>query len=423
MAIADIDFEGTNEVINDDSTKETNNVVNNQEDITNFNGNDVVDINKDNNKNEINDKSNKEDETDNKPSTGELIEGTQLVIDGSIYTVDSKGNILDDKGNIFKEAKDVKEWLESVDVEDNNDKDNSINISSIQEALGVSITDDEGKAVEFTNDANGVKSYVDSVIELRSKELQEAAINRLYQDNPILKQFQDYVQLNGTHRGFGELPDRSGIQLNKDNEAQLVAVIKMAASEFGNKSLNDNYINYLKDSGNLFNEAQNQLNALIDKDNSFRKEIETKAKEQREQEAKEVTEYWNNVNKLIEGRVISGYKIPDSFTKEVDGKKIVVTPNDFFTYLSVPKQSEDGRVRTDYQRDLDKLSDDEYLQREMLDAWLMFTGGTYKDLMDMALKEDKVRQLKIKSKEIRSSKTIKIIKPSSKKSSIDDILL
>lgn len=423
MAIADIDFEGTNEVINDDSTKETNNVVNNQEDITNFNGNDVVDINKDNNKNEINDKSNKEDETDNKPSTGELVEGTQLVIDGSIYTVDSKGNILDDKGNIFKEAKDVKEWLELVDVEDNNDKDNSINISSIQEALGVSITDDEGKAVEFTNDANGVKSYVDSVIELRSKELQEAAINRLYQDNPILKQFQDYVQLNGTHRGFGELPDRSGIQLNKDNEAQLVAVIKMAASEFGNKSLNDNYINYLKDSGNLFNEAQNQLNALIDKDNSFRKEIETKAKEQREQEAKEVTEYWNNVNKLIEGRVISGYKIPDSFTKEVDGKKIVVTPNDFFTYLSVPKQSEDGRVRTDYQRDLDKLSDDEYLQREMLDAWLMFTGGTYKDLMDMALKEDKVRQLKIKSKEIRSSKTIKIIKPSSKKSSIDDILL
>ena len=423
MAVSDIDFEGTNVQGNNGNTDNNPDVSTNKEDVTNLGGNDVDDIT-DKNSGEPNpDNTGSNDNNDDNPSTGELNVGDQLEVDGITYTVAQNGDLVDDKGNVFKEAKDVADWLKSVNLE-NNEPDSSITLASIQESLGVTITDENGKPVSFTDDAAGVKAYVDSVIELRSNELQQAAINRLYSDNPLLKQFQDYVQLNGTPRGFGEIPDRSGIKLDKDNEQQLVAVIKMAAQEFGNKSLNDNYIKYLRDSGGLYDEARNQLEALVDKDKAYRKDIETKAAEQRKQDADALKNYWEKVNNIINGRVINGYKIPDSFTKEVDGKKIVITPNDFFNYLSNANvDGDNGKKLTAYQRDLANLTDDEFMAREMLDAWLMFTGGTYKDLIDMAVKEDQVRKLVVRSKENRSAKSVKIVKKQNGKTSIDDIIL
>lgn len=426
MAVTDIDFEGTGNQdgttppVEDSSTGGQPTVT--KDDTTNLGGNDADDITNKPAEGEGDAGKDKPADTTDDSSTGELTAGDTIDVDGVIYTVAENGDLVDDKGNVFKEAKDVQDWLKSVEIEDDN-ADTSITLSSIQDALGVTITDEDGKEVQFTEDAAGVKSYVDSVIALRSQELQDAAINRLYQDNPLLKQFQDYVQLNGTPKGFGEIPDRSGIRLDKDNEQQLVAVIKMAAQEFGNKSLNDNYIKYLRDSGGLYDEARAQLQALVEKDAAYKKDIETKAQEQRDAQAKATADYWDKVNRIVESRQIGGYRIPDSFTKEVDGKKIVVTPKDFFAYLSNPKESEDGRVATGYQHDLAKLSDDEYMNREILDAWLMFTGGTYKDLIDMAVKEEQVRQLRVKSKDRRSTKTVKVVRNHAGKSSIDDIIL
>ena len=426
MANIDIDFEGAgNQGQSTDTVTDTSDktdVTNAQDDVTNLNGGGADDVtgkdgNSDNNANQDDNKSD-----DNNSSTGELVTGDTIDVDGVIYTVDDKGNLVDDKGGIFKEAKDVEEWLKSVEVEDDNNN-SPLSLAAIQESLGVTITDENGNEVSFTDDAEGVKSYVDSVISVRSNELQEAAINRLYQDNPLLKQFQDYVQLTGSPRGFGEIPDRSGIKLDKDNEHQLVAVIKMAATEFGNKSLNDNYIKYLRDSGSLYDEARAQLKALVEKDEAYKKDIEIKAQAQRDEQAKATADYWNNVSRVVESRQIGSYRIPESFTKEINGKKVVVTPKDFFNYLSIPKETEDGRIVTGYQADLANLTDEEYLNREMLDAWLMFTGGTYKDLIDMAVKEEEVRRLRVKSKDRRSTKSVKIIKTSASKSSIDDIVL
>lgn len=426
MAATDIDFEGTgNQGQGSSPVEDTSGAGGNpgqQEDTTALNGNDKDDItNNGGDSNNLPADTSKQDDTNN-PVTGELGVGDTIEVEGTIYTVAENGDLVDDKGTVFKEAKDVKDWLASVEVEDEN-ADSSITLSAIQEALGVTITDEEGKDVTFTDDAAGVKAYVDSVIAVRSQELQEAAINRLYQDNPLIKQFQDYVQLNGTAKGFGEIPDRSGIRLDKDNEQQLVAVIKMAAQEFGNKSLNDNYIKYLRDSGGLYDEARSQLQALVEKDTAYKKEIETKAQEQRDAQAKASADYWANVNKIVESRQIGKYRIPESFTREVDGKKIVITPKDFYEYLSVPKETENGRVGTGYQNDLAALSDEEYMNREILDAWLMFTGGTYENLIDMAVREEEVRRLRVKSKERRSTKTVKVVKNPAGKPSIDDIVL
>ena len=438
MKVTDIDFEGAGGQNTNTNDNNNGGAQSNQEDVTHLNGSDVSDINnsdqnnnndspdnKDGNNNDDNNKNNNGNNNNSNgdnPSTGELNAGDQIEVDGVTYTVSENGDVVDADGNVFKAAADVADWLKTVDINDDNDN-NQLSLSSIQEAVGITINDENGNPVEFTEDADGVKSYIDSVINLRSAELQQAAINRLYQDNPLLKQFQDYVQLKGTPRGFGDIPDRSGIKLDKENESQLVAVIKMAATEFGNKSLNDNYIKYLRDSGNLYDEAKTQLAALVDKDKAYRKDIEKQAAAQRQQEADELRAYWEKVNNMIKGRVINGYKIPDSFTKEVDGKKVVITPNDFFNYVSnASVEREDGSKITGYQRDLAELTDEEYMAREMLDAWLMFTGGTYKDLIDMAVKENEVRKLIVKSKQNRSAKTVKVVKKQNGKTSIDDII-
>lgn len=423
MALNDIDFEGTTNV--EDSVEDNTNTGanDNKDDVTHLNGSDVDDIT-----NETTDDSQNKDEKDNSeqnddaanPSTGELVAGDQIEVDGVTYTVAENGDIVDEKGNVFKEAKDVAAWLKENDIEDNNE---SFDINTLSKELGVDLKDENGNSLTFDNTPAGVKDFVNSVIEHKSNEIQEATLNRFYSTNPLVKQFVDYVQLTGTPRGFGEIPDRSGITVEENNEPQQIAIIKMAANEFGNKTINDNYINWLKESGNLYTYAKEQLDALIDKDKQVRKDIETKAAEQRKAEDERLNNYWNNVHKIIDSRVIGGYKIPENFTREVNGKKIICNSNDFFNYISnACYQDNDGNRMTGYTKSLNELTDEEYLNRELLDAWLMFTGGSYKDLVDIAIKENEVRKLIVKSKQSRSAKTVKVVKKQNGKSSIDDII-
>lgn len=431
----DIDFEGTGVTTTSGSANEQNAAT--EQDKDNLNGQqDVVDINKDNNNNQNGDKnnegggdnSNSNTNADNSQtsSTGGLEQGTEVEFDGEVYTVAENGDLVDKEGKVFKEAKDVDNWLKENGFTDTTESNNNneLSIDSIKSAIGVDVTDENGKPIEFTNDAAGIKGYIQSVLDLKSKELQTGAINNLFNEVPILKEFIDYLQVNnGNPRGFGEIPDRSGIKLDENNEAQLEAVIRTAAIEFGNKSLNDNYIKYLKSSGSLYEEAKTQLAALVAKDKQYRADLETRAQAARDADEQKVKQYWQGVSDAITKRVINGYKLPESIVKEVNGQKLTLTPTDFYNYLSrATETDEEGNPLTGYQRDLNKLSDEELMNKELLDAWLMFTGGSYKDLIDMKIEEEKVRRLVVKSKEQRASRTIKVNKPQSSKVNHNDIV-
>lgn len=350
------------------------------------------------------------DNNNNEP-LHDLEEGTEVEFENVVYKIDKDGNLVNDKGEIFKEAKDVKQWLEDNNATDKNE-DSEISIDSIREAIGVDVLGTDGKPVEFTNDPAGIKGYIDAVRELQSKEIAQGAINKMFADNPILKDFINYMAVTGTYKGFGDIPDRSGIQLDKDNEAQLESIIKMAAAEFGNKSLNDNYIKYLKSVGGLYDEAKAQLEALVAKDKEVRTNIEQQAEAQRAQQAAELEEYWKGVDAAIKDRRIGGYLLPETITKEVNGQKITFNLADFNDYVSKPTETDaNGDKMTGYMRDLNKLTDKELLERELLDAWLMWTRGSYKDLADMAIKEETARRLVAKSKETRTQRRITINKP------------
>ena len=357
---------------------------------------------------------------DNTPFTGGLEQGTNVEFEGQTYTVDANGNLVDKDNKVFKEAKDVKAWIDSLQVEEHTDE---INLAAIQKALDVELTDEDGKPAEFEDSIEGIKSYVDKVIELKNNEVAQAAVNKVFTDNPILKQFADYLTVNGGDpRGFGERPDRSGITVDEKSEEQQIAIIKTAAKEFGNASLNDNYIKYLKDSGGLYDEAKAQLANLQAADKQRDETYAQQAEAARQQEEAETLAYWKDIKDVITNRKIGNYTLPETLVRTVNGQKVTVTPNDFYDYLYRQTKDADGIVATAYQRDLAAKSAEQERDEELLSAWLMYTGGTYEDLVKMAINEEKVKTLKLVTKQNKGRGTVRITKPASTNHrAIDDI--
>lgn len=341
---------------------------------------------------------NKSDET--------LEAGTVIEVGEEKYTVDANGNLVDKDNNIFKEAKDVKAWLAEFDKIEDTDKD-AISISSIQEAVGIEITDDNDKPIEYENTPEGVKAYIDAVIETAKEEQQEIAINTLYQKYPILSDVLNYYIANGNSlEGFGEIPDRSGITVDDSNEKQQEAIIRTAWSEQGRKGDVEGYINYLKSSGILAATAKEELAALQEADAQYRKELEEEAERKENERIEKLEKYWNGVHDVIKTRQIAGYQIPEQIIVNRDGQKLSVTPEDFFNYIY--RVDKDGHSA--YERDLAKQTPESRRDDEILRAYLMFVGGNYSNLVNMAINKEKVATLKLKAKE-RNGSTVRVTKP------------
>ena len=332
--------------------------------------------------------------------------GTEIEVGDNKYTVDVNGNLIDKDGNIFKNSTEVEEWIKEFDkVEDNDIED--ISISTIQKALGVEITDDNDKPVQYENTIEGVKAYVDAVIETSRQEHMEAAINTLYQKYPIINDVLNYYIANGNSLdGFGQLPDRSGVIIDENNEAQQEAIIKAAWGEQNRKGDVTGYINYLKSSGILLETAREELQALQESDKQYREELAKQAEEVERKNMEMLQTYWNGVHDVIKSRNIAGYQIPDNIIVNRNGQKLSVTPEDFFNYIY--RVDKDGKSA--YERDLAKETSESRRDDEILRAYLKFVGGNYSNLVDMAINKEKVNTLKLKAKE-RTNSTIRITKP------------
>ena len=390
----------------DNIDKNNNNNSNGKTD-TNDNDNNNNGIIKNNSDNDNSDGETKDDEP--------LKVGTIIEVGEEKYTVDDNGNLVDKNNNIFKEAKDVKAWLEEFDKVEDSDK-NDISISSIQDAIGIEITDDNDKPIEYENTPAGVKAYIDAVIETSREEQQELAINSLYQKYPILNDVLNYYIANGNSlEGFGEIPDRSNITIDDSNEEQQEAIIRAAWKEQNRKGDVESYINYLKSSGILLATAKEELQGIQESDKQYRKELEEEANRKQQEQIEQLQKYWNGVHDVIKTRQIAGYQIPEHIVINKDGQKLSVTPEDFFNYIyRVDKEGYSA-----YERDLIKQTPESRRDDEILRAYLMFVGGNYSNLVDMAINKEKVATLKLRAKE-RNSNTVRITKPSgTNKNNID----
>lgn len=355
--------------------------------------------------------SNKEGNKDgngNSNTTEEPLQaGTSIEVGDETYTVDEAGNVLDKNGNVFKEAKDVKEWLDSFDKVDATDGEDTISIDSIREAVGIEITDDNDEPVEFENSPAGIKAYIDAVVDTAKEEHYETAINTLYQKYPILNDVLNYYVANGNSlEGFGEIPDRSNITIDDENEAQQEAIIRTAWNERGQKGDVEGYLAYLKSSGTLLATAKEELTAIQESDKQYRDELAAEAERKENERIQRLEKYWNSVHDVVKSRNIAGYQIPDSIIINRNGQKLSVTPEDFFNYIY--RVDKDGKSA--YERDLEAETPESRRDDEILRAYLKFVGGNYSNLVEMAINKEKVNKLKLRAKE-RNTSTIRINKP------------
>lgn len=353
----------------------------------------------------------KEDSKEDKKDKGseenksEYSPGTKFELDDKTYIVDENGNVIDDKGAIFKEAKDVADWIKSFNVDDTNEND--ITIDNIIKAVGTEIVDDDEKPIQFENTANGIKSYIDAVIEVSKNDVTEAALNTLLTQYPFIKDAINYYKANGNSlEGFNEVVDRSDVTLDKDNEEQQKEIIRTAWKERGAKGDVEGYIDYLKSSGSLATIAEDELNNLKQYDADRKAKLAEEAKKAQDEEIRYYQDYWNGVKEVIDSRKIANYQIPESIIINRNGQKLTVTPNDFFNYL----YRVDKEGFSQYQRDLEAQDQNARRDDEILRAYLTFVGGNYSNLVDMAINEKEVKSIRLKAKQNNKS-TLKITKP------------
>ena len=403
----DIDF-GYGQNVNANGGGSDNNGEQNQ-DITNLDNGQVENPNGGENINEPPaGKEGTENNGDDNPT--KLEEGTTLEIGDAKYTVDKDGNVVDSNGNIFKEASQVSEWMKEFENVEETTSD--ISIDSIKAAIGIEITDDNDKPIVFDNTVEGIKSYVDSVIETSKQEHYDTAINTLYQKYPIVKDVINYYVANGNSlEGFGQVPDRSGIEIDENNEAQQEQIIRTAWSERKQRGDVNSYINYLKSSGTLLATAKEELDGLKEADAQYKRDIEAKAAAEEKEKVEALERYWNGVHDIIKSRKIAGYQIPESIVITRDGQKLSVTPEDFFNYI----YRVDKEGKSAYERDLEAETPDVRRDDEILRAYLKYVGGNYSNLVDMAINEKNVATLKLRAKQHNAS-AIRVTKPKSTKS-------
>lgn len=333
-----------------------------------------------------------------------LTPGTTITIGETSYKIDENGNVLDTNGNIFKEAKDVNAWLDEFEsIEDNG---NELSIDAIKDAIGIDVTDENDKPIKFDNTIEGVKAYVDAVIESSKQEHYETAINTLYQKYPILNDVLNYYIANGNSlEGFNETPDRSNITIDDSNEEQQISIIKTAWKEQGRKGDVEGYINYLKSSGTLLATAKEELAGMQESDEERRKQVAAEAERKEAERIKELQAYWNGVHDVVKSRKIAGYQIPESIVISRNGQKISATPEDFFNYL----YRIDQEGKSAYERDLEKETAESRRDDEILRAYLKFVGGNYSNLVSMAINKEKVNELRLKAKDRKQ--TVRITRP------------
>lgn len=334
----------------------------------------------------------------------ELTEGMTIDADGNTYTVDKDGNLVDTKGVIFKEAKDVSEWIKSFDQVTQQEAENEVSITSVQEHIGLEILDDNDQPIQFENTPEGIAAYIDAVNEIRRDEHYETAVNTLYQNYPFIGDMINYYVANGNSlEGYNEVPDRSNIVIDDSNEAQQESIIRTAWKEQSRTGDVEGYIAYLKSSGTLNATAKTELQGLQQADKQRSEQLAEQAAQAEEEQRQAQIKYWGGVKETIDKRVIAGYSIPESIIVTRNGQKISATPNDFFNYIY--QVDKDGVSA--YQKDLQQTDKETRRDDEILKAYLKFTGGNYASLVNMALNKEKVNNLKLKSKE-STSRTIKI---------------
>ena len=338
------------------------------------------------------------------PSKGEetisLQEGDTVNIDGVAYTINNNGDAVAEDGTVFRTAAELKELIEN-----NQANEEPTQLELLQEKYGNDYVDADGNPITFDNTPEGINSYIETVLAVQKREAQEAVIGNLFETYPIIEQLLDYIKINGSAEGFNEIPDRSKITVNKDNEEQQSAFIREEWKLSNKKGDVEKFIDYCKNAGILYDTAVESKEAV---DAIYNEQLEAQEKhaaEIQKQAEDDLNAYWDNVASILDKKELMGYSIPDQIQCSRDGKNVMLTLDDFKRYISAPV---DEAGNTQYSLDEAKVDANSRIQDDLLRAYLRFTGGNYSSLVGMEVNKQKVLSLKTTAAQANNRRTITI---------------
>jgi len=363
----------------------------------------------------------------------------KLDIDGVIYTIDKDGNAVDDKGNITYSKEDI----DKMEANSENEL-GDVDLKSIIDDTKIVITDKDGNPIEYDNTKEGLEKYIEDVYNKASKDAVDEQFEKLYTAYPFLPNLLTHLQAGGTFDDFANTESYANVTLDKDNEAQLKAIITKARSARGDSQESiDRYYNYLKSSDDnndaVIEEAERELKYLKDTEQQRLQKQQQLIDQQQQAQQEELNNYWgvkvdeqgnlidlnkdNSVYSIIKNKTIKlgddTFKIPDKIRVVENGKAILYTPDDFFKYLYEPIVVNINGKRVTTTRDNIKLSQEKEkrnINNDLYDAFLRFTNYDKSQFINEQIKNSEVQKIKkLSAKRIKKSTNTKTAPTGGKK--------
>jgi len=284
-------------------------------------------------------------ELTNKPDPKEDKE--LISIDDKDYTLDDKGNAIDTEGKVV---------FTKEDIDGMGGETPTFDIAEIGKTTAIEMYDDEGKVIEYENTTEGLASHTTDVYNKGGID----KVNELYQAYPEVESLVRHIRLGGDSTNFNTRVDYNKVKLNKENEQQLKDIIYKAQTARGNRT--DAIERYYKalsagdtDNDNIYDEAEAELKYLQDTDKAANAEQDRLLQEQQYNEAIKANDYWGvavdngqlkdlNKDGSVYDIIKSGklklkdktYTIPEKTKVIENGKPVIYTRDQVFTYLYSP---------------------------------------------------------------------------------------
>ncbi|MBS1960772.1 MAG: hypothetical protein JST04_01045 [Bdellovibrionales bacterium] len=287
---------------------------------------------------------------------------------------------LDDKGNlILPDDIKIDDSVKTGQVE--NDK---TAIKALQETLGISPVDENGKKKKYTDDATGLINYTTDVV----NTAKQSAVQDFLKANPVIQSFINHLQGGGNQNDFDSKIRYSTVQYDAANEKLNLDLIKADLSRKGvDKDSIEDMLTLIKTNGTWAAKGKTAYDSLVNNEKTLRDADEKAAKAAWEKEQKEIAKYWKNAEDLVltKGTI-------DNVTIPVDDRET------FFQYISKPIDNEGNS-----QFDLDYYEASQ--EKRMLLQYLVYRKMDFSTLI-----EQKARTLAVKklSESKGTNKTINL---------------
>lgn len=352
-----------------------------------------------------------------KPKGDETQKGTVIEIDKVDYTIDDNGNAVNDKGEIAFTSEQLNSMESAEEVD-------SFDIKKLQDETKVIVYDNNGQPVEYENKPESLATYISDGYDQGRRDGAKDGFDNLIGQFPVLNSVLNHLQLhNGSLDNFNASVDYKAIELVKDNETQLLGMIKSGRKLRGEDDARiQAYIDFIKSTDSsgdaLLKEANAEKEFMTGVENERLQREQTAINAREQNEVQKLQEYWgysvDDANRIVdlnvEGSVYnyirSGevklsdkeiFTIPDKIRRNENGKPVVRSRDDFFDYLTIPQNyviNNQKVTMTPNDYDIYQEDNSRHIGHDMVDAFKRYVGYDISSFIRDEVGKEEVNRVK-----------------------------